>query len=190
MAVQAEPEVVHVPLSQLASALQGTCVQNTFDYWTYEVCFGKTIKQMHGGDVYVIAGQADDITGENEQSKKQKYSHGQVCSNLPGSPARTTNVVFKCAKQATRPRIIEAREPSPCNYEVTVVTALACKDKSYQVLSDDVVTNQHSAAAVDDGSEDWFLEIVDLAEGASMCTVYSTEYKANTQSTSTLKFAE
>jgi hypothetical protein len=164
--------VKQIELSSITESLSGICSIKRMDYWTYEVCFNRRVKQFHDSDSFTL-GQDVSVVGY-----EQIYSGGDVCDALPSHPTRKSTVKFNCNKYAVaEPTIISVSETSPCVYTVNVGTAKVCSDPNYPDLSAD------PAAGVSEGSgdtisEDWFLEIVQLSDGRLMCSTYSNELRA------------
>ncbi len=105
-----------------------------------------------------------------------------------------------CSPQQT-PQLTSISETSTCFYEVQVSTDRVCGDETFPIVSADFPVQGGAgggggggaATALDTGSEDWFLEMVELDGGSEgedsvvMCQAYSLEYRAT--SVQTLRFA-
>ncbi len=167
------------------------CVTRTEGYWTYEICSSAgTIKQRHGGDVYVIATKAVPHTNPAGTANTIDFTEGQVCEAKP-EIRRTAKVKYHCSKQANPPRIISLSETSSCVYEFNVATANVCGDSRYPTVADEVVNAAPMRgnpvptpaaafvlSAADKASEDWNLEVIQLDRGAIMCSAHTTELRA------------
>jgi len=159
-----------VSIETLTTQLKNVCTQSPHDvYWTYEICFGRTVRQFHGDDVYTLGAEAS-IVGNT-----QVYSKGQECSGLPSQPTRKTVVRFACQLTAMIPRIASIQESSMCVYDMLVTTHRVCGDTSYPIVN---AAEPSQAPALDSGSEDWILEIVELEDQTFMCSVYSLELRS------------
>lgn len=119
----------------------GPCLLKTKDWWTYELCFGRYIKQYHIDDGKINLGQVitlglydSDFDWNNETVKekfgnaKQKY-HSQTYSNgtkcdLTGLP-RNAEVRLFCEKDSGD-YIYRVDEPGTCSYVLTVHTSRVC----------------------------------------------------------------
>jgi len=65
-------------------------------------------------------------------------------------------------------------EPSTCVYTMTLVTPEVCSDSSYPKL---MSTPSGAGGPVDDGHEEWILEIREADDGEIVCSAYTTELK-------------
>jgi hypothetical protein len=89
------------------------------------------------------------------------------------------------------PQIITISEISTCVYVIQVASSLMCRDSSFPVIAANFVPSS-TPVAMDTGSEDWFVELVELessgehADPILMCHAYSLEYRAT--SVKNLKF--
>lgn len=117
------------------------CLLRTKDWWTYEFCYGKQIRQYHMEDGrptghIMILGLYDhdedlepDADNENKKLHKRKY-HSQIYINgsqcdLTGN-SRKTEVRFECDPSASMDSIGQVDEPKSCEYIITVITSKIC----------------------------------------------------------------
>jgi hypothetical protein len=184
-----------VDVREVARAHDGGCITSTADYWTYELCFGKHLKQYHGADVYWLAkmdaGQQLDLASDAMSFNMGK---GDMCDALSPPAPRSVKVNWACRESATTPHIVSIAETSTCVYALQVASSEVCRDARFPVIANDwVPPNQGASGPLDTGSEDWFLELTELeasdenGEPILMCQAYSLEYRAT--SVKSLKFA-
>jgi len=141
-----EGNVTTISISSLLEPLASTCLYRLTGWWTYEICHRKHIKQFHqtadgsvDSAVYFLgkweAEESDEPTEpegipttEKIEYYSEFYSHGTVCdlTNLP----RTTEVRFYCSNDKTH--VSDLKEPSSCNYVVSVRTPLLCQHPAYR----------------------------------------------------------
>lgn len=101
-----------------------------FDYeereYTYQICMFKTARQIPkgGGGGEITLGYWDSWFGPKENKYlSMKYTNGATCWN---GPARSLTVTLECSVEQ---KLIDAREPSRCEYTVTFQTPLACDER-------------------------------------------------------------
>ncbi|XP_063071117.1 protein OS-9 isoform X2 [Engraulis encrasicolus] len=116
------------------------CLVKTKDWWTYEFCYGKYIRQYHledseiKGDVLFLGyyGSEFDWTNDTAKASKQhrlrrfhsqSYINGSKC-DLNGNP-RETEVRFAC-EEGSVDYIVRVDEPQSCRYVVTIHTSRPC----------------------------------------------------------------
>ncbi|XP_066522332.1 protein OS-9 isoform X2 [Hoplias malabaricus] len=117
------------------------CLVKTKDWWTYEFCYGKHIKQYHledseiKGDVLFLGYFESEFDWTNETAKatkqhklkryhSQSYVNGSKC-DLNGSP-RETEVRFVC-EEGSSDFIARVDEPQSCRYVLTIHTSRTCQ---------------------------------------------------------------
>ncbi|XP_042896237.1 protein OS-9 isoform X2 [Parasteatoda tepidariorum] len=118
---------------------EGSCLYKIKDWWTYELCFGKAIKQFHiedgriAGEILTLGLYELDNKWEDELYEEkfervkphhaQSYVNGTKC-DLTGLP-RNTEVKIFCEEDSLD-YINWITEPETCNYVITVHTSLLC----------------------------------------------------------------
>lgn len=117
----------------LSPLLDMPCLFKTKDWWTYEYCHGRHIKQYHLENdkpvgVVMMLGVAnlleDEAVNENLRYFPQWFSNGSRC-DLTGRP-RKTEVRFICEETAQMETIGEILEPQSCEYTMVVHTNRIC----------------------------------------------------------------
>ncbi|XP_031423946.1 protein OS-9 isoform X2 [Clupea harengus] len=116
------------------------CLIKTKDWWTYEFCYGKHIRQYHledseiKGEVLFLGYYSSEFDWTNETAKaskqhrlrryhSQSYVNGSKC-DLNGNP-RETEVRFAC-EEGSVDYITRVDEPQSCRYVVTIHTGRPC----------------------------------------------------------------
>jgi len=198
-----------IDLSAVVRGMEGMCITSTSNYWSYELCFGRYLKQFHGGDVYML-GRTQHV-----QPTNMLLEGGDMCAALNPPQPRKVNVRFACREGATTPLLTSISESSTCVYDIEVSTARVCGDARFPLVSGSLPSSMSGSAPaepLDLGSEDWFIEIVELESAIEpqdmqqrdavitsaisspsvsssssatrssvyMCTAYSLEYRATT----------
>ncbi|XP_055068921.2 protein OS-9 isoform X3 [Misgurnus anguillicaudatus] len=117
------------------------CLVKTKDWWTYEFCYGKHVRQYHledseiKGDVLFLGYYHSEFDWTNETAKaskhhklkryhSQSYVNGSKC-DLNGNP-RETEVRFLC-EEGSSDFIARVDEPQSCRYVLTVHTSRTCQ---------------------------------------------------------------
>lgn len=117
----------------LAPLETGPCLYKTKDWWTYEVCYKRSIKQYHVENekpvgLVLVLGLHDAARDNWEQSnatyQPQWYSNGSRC-DLTGQP-RNTELRFVCNEAAVQEFIGDIFEPQSCEYTIVVHTSQLC----------------------------------------------------------------
>jgi len=162
-----------VDLASVVKRLEGLCASKTFDYWTYELCFGKMFRQYHSPDQYNLGTfEHNTITGTT-----QKLLDGTPCEGLNAHPPRTTKVMYSCMKSAKTPQLISVDEVSTCNYQANVGLDAFCADPKYPVVNAAAVASS-SGEQKDLVNEDWMLQITHTDDNRLVCTVASHELRS------------
>lgn len=109
------------------------CIFKTKDWWTYEICYNREIKQYHVendrpvGAVMVLgvhSPELDNWEASNRTYQPQYYTNGSNC-DLTSRP-RQTELRFVCNEAATVEFIGDIFEPQSCEYTIVVHTARLC----------------------------------------------------------------
>ncbi|KAJ0406697.1 hypothetical protein ATCC90586_008114 [Pythium insidiosum] len=123
--------------------LEGKCVTAGSGWWTYEVCYGKEVRQFHEepdgsrpSDWSMGAYVSDDRRPEEPSSTPllssdvvQFFAGGQHCDE--NGELRNSKVVYTCC--ATNPKslsIENVEEPSLCSYLLTVCVPALCEARA------------------------------------------------------------
>lgn len=119
------------------------CLQMTKDWWSYEFCYGKYIRQFHISEEAKIEGEIlflgyyeseynweDESEGQTDAEQKrlrryhtQQYVNGTKC-DISGKQ-RKTEVRFQC-EEGNGDHIARVDEPETCVYVMTVHTTKIC----------------------------------------------------------------
>ncbi|XP_075548671.1 uncharacterized protein LOC142582642 isoform X1 [Dermacentor variabilis] len=136
----AEDEAPNV-LRLLEPLRNAPCLTKTRNWWTYELCYGKSIKQFHvengkpEGAIIFLGLYDYDFDWNNETNLEQfnktgqqkyhsqVYSHGSKC-DITGVPRRA-EVRYFCDEDSTD-YIESVEEPETCSYVFTVHTSRVC----------------------------------------------------------------
>ncbi|XP_061076239.1 protein OS-9 isoform X2 [Conger conger] len=141
-AAEPEPQGYSGPgISELLKPMHSApCLVKTKDWWTYEFCYGKHIRQYHlddseiKGDVLFLGYYESEFDWNNETAKaskqhrlkryhSQSYVNGSKC-DLNGKP-RETEVRFLC-EEGSGDYVARVDEPQSCRYVLTVHTTRTC----------------------------------------------------------------
>ncbi|VDK58617.1 unnamed protein product [Anisakis simplex] len=136
------------------------CLKKNFGWWTYELCFGKYIHQLHYEGTNVVDGPislgnySDDaeITETKSHLKsdqqlyfEQHYTNGSMCE-LIGKP-RVTTVKFECDEtlSTNEAYLDEVDEQSTCRYVVRVKVGSLCKLNAFKPSAASNSLQHHTA---------------------------------------------
>nr|XP_057910288.1 protein OS-9 isoform X2 [Doryrhamphus excisus] len=120
------------------------CLVKTKDWWTYEFCYGRHIRQYHledseiKGSVLFLGYFESEFDWHNETAKAAKqhrlkryhshtYVNGSKC-DVSGNP-REAEVRFVC-ESGSADHIARVDEPQSCRYVLTVHTSRSCQHPS------------------------------------------------------------
>jgi len=129
-----EEEAAAPDVSQLLAPLEaGPCMYKTKDWWTYEVCYKRNVKQYHVendkpvGAIMVLGvhdpGQ-DVWEPTNTTYLPQYYTNGSQC-DLTNRP-RQAQLRFVCNEAAVQEFIGDIFEPQSCEYSIVIHTSRLC----------------------------------------------------------------
>ncbi|XP_064595061.1 protein OS-9-like [Liolophura sinensis] len=136
-----EKLAVEIGIPELLRPLEtGPCLIKVKDWWTYEFCYGKHVRQYHledglitGDIIYLGLFESEFDWNNNEVSSKNKnrlnryhsqhYGNGSKC-DLTQEP-RKTEVRFLC-EEGSGDYIARIDEPETCVYILTVHTTKIC----------------------------------------------------------------
>jgi len=111
----------------------GPCMYLTKDWWTYEMCYKRHIKQYHmenemiAGEIILLGVHSPEVLPHIDHNKTyhpQWYINGSRC-DLTGS-GRKTEVRFVCKEGASRAYLGDILEPQSCEYRLMVHTDKLC----------------------------------------------------------------
>eukprot|EP00092_Neocalanus_flemingeri_P041159 GFUD01044817.1.p1 GENE.GFUD01044817.1~~GFUD01044817.1.p1 ORF type:complete len:956 (+),score=375.88 GFUD01044817.1:80-2947(+) len=121
-------------VAKLLSPLeQGPCMYKTKDWWTYEICYNRAVKQYHVendqpvGLVLVLGVHSPGLDSWGQSNKTyqpQWYTNGSSC-DLTGRP-RQSELRFVCNEAATQEFVGDIFEPQSCEYTIVVHTSRLC----------------------------------------------------------------
>jgi Glucosidase II beta subunit-like protein len=150
--------------------LEGNCLQRAEDWWTYELCFGRYVRQFRRGAAPDVAAQvpsAGRVVEPGDESEfwlatslddsesaiserapvafAERYVGGDFCP-LTKKPRRVeVRYVCDASLNAVNPissTLVSIREPSSCVYSIVVGTALLCPLDAFKPA--DVPTPTHN----------------------------------------------
>mmetsp|Transcript_4309 Transcript_4309/g.7226 ORF Transcript_4309/g.7226 Transcript_4309/m.7226 type:complete len:230 (+) Transcript_4309:169-858(+) len=95
------------------------CAQKQRNYWTFEVCLGGFVRQLHAKQASMSLGKH---VAELDAPGEQQFRNGDICA--PTRQRRQTTVRLHCTPRPLR--ITSIQEPSPCTYEIDMEGEVAC----------------------------------------------------------------
>ncbi|XP_071499732.1 uncharacterized protein [Diadema antillarum] len=136
-----EKTAAEAGISELLKPMESApCLTKTKDWWTYEFCYGKYVRQFHldnneiSGDVIILGifeSEMDWANKSHSDAKRHRlnryhshrYGNGSKC-DLTGKP-REVEVRFMCAENQLD-SVSRIDEPESCRYIITVYTMRIC----------------------------------------------------------------
>ncbi|XP_072173495.1 uncharacterized protein [Diadema setosum] len=136
-----EKTAAEAGISELLKPMESApCLTKTKDWWTYEFCYGKYVRQFHldnneiSGDVIMLGifeSEMDWANKSHSDAKRHRlnryhshrYGNGSKC-DLTGKP-REAEVRFMCAENQLD-SVSRIDEPESCRYIITVHTMRIC----------------------------------------------------------------
>ncbi|XP_012936120.2 protein OS-9 isoform X1 [Aplysia californica] len=120
------------------------CLFKSKDWWSYEFCYGKFIRQFHmedgeiKGNIIYLGNYAEDFDWNNETAREERlrskasisryhsqtYTLGTKC-DLTGQPRRA-EVRFMC-EENSEDYLARVDEAETCVYTVTIMTSRICR---------------------------------------------------------------
>ena len=108
--------------------LRGKCVQLEHEWWTYELCFGRRVKQFHkdhaadapssaNADSHALGAYVAPPEGASPSLMLQRYRGGEPCH--VGEVSRNVEVRLEC-DTVTAVQLQSVTEPHTCHYFMTV----------------------------------------------------------------------
>jgi len=149
---------------ELLDGMGEWCAYRVEEWWTYEVCYKKSVRQYHADasgqvvtDQYLLGNYsaAETMAAEMEidsgapggpiKFARHFYTGGDRCEvddgnhiGEEGMRERFAEVRYTCGpgKQSV---LIEVREPKSCSYVITVATPRLCKHHAFAAVPSTVV---------------------------------------------------
>jgi len=108
----------------MAAVAAGPCILATgLDWWQYEVCVGRQVKQWGPGGVFHLLGQHSPDLDIWQPSFSQHYGNGSSCED--GS-SRQAEVRFVCDGSAVVEYIGNIVEVERCQYRIQIQSSRMC----------------------------------------------------------------
>jgi len=121
---------------EVLAPLRHNCLYKRESWWSYEFCFGKSIRQFHLEGEKVAAeyylGYASTLAGvENEKYYSETYTDGTAC-DVNGA-RRSSTVNYYCNPSVSAHQIVSFQEPSLCRYIIEIEGPLLCQHPKYYI---------------------------------------------------------
>ncbi|KAL4450026.1 hypothetical protein ABPG77_010695 [Micractinium sp. CCAP 211/92] len=136
--------------TELLEALGEHCYYYYDEWWTYELCYRKHVRQYHKSGEGQLEGEYllgvyDELEQPEDEDAvqvdtadlsggmryvSQLYAGGEVCE-LTQEP-RQAEVRFTCGTDGGGTRLAAIKEPSSCRYVLIVATPRLCKHPAFQ----------------------------------------------------------
>ena len=131
----------------MPAMLRGKCLHHESDWWTYEICFGRSVRQYHQAkqgetdenDSFSLGRFVAPSSTASHGHMLQRYRGGDECAVGSGTK-RSTEVHLRCTTEARALTLESITEPHTCHYLFRVsVPKQHCKveDAEYVVADDD-----------------------------------------------------
>ncbi|EEY58395.1 uncharacterized protein PITG_01058 [Phytophthora infestans T30-4] len=144
-----------------------TCVTRNEGWWTYEFCFGRSLRQYHrDGDGRTTAEFSlgtFDASGNHELERSgsalvsehidathdvsrpaylELYDHGTFCKEFENHAPRKAKVFYYCSQGGTSHHILTVKETQTCSYTVKVSSPVLCDHPHF--LNDEQKSDQEA----------------------------------------------
>ncbi|ETI50816.1 hypothetical protein F441_05713 [Phytophthora nicotianae CJ01A1] len=144
-----------------------TCVTRNEGWWTYEFCFGRSLRQYHrDGDGRITAEFSlgtFDAAGNRELERSgsalvsehidathdvsrpaylELYDHGTFCKEFESHAPRKAKVFYYCSQGGTSHHILTVKETQTCSYTVKVSSPVLCDHPHF--LNDEQKSDQEA----------------------------------------------
>ncbi|KAI9996182.1 hypothetical protein PInf_013565 [Phytophthora infestans] len=144
-----------------------TCVTRNEGWWTYEFCFGRSLRQYHrDGDGRITAEFSlgtFDASGNHELERSgsalvsehidathdvsrpaylELYDHGTFCKEFENHAPRKAKVFYYCSQGGTSHHILTVKETQTCSYTVKVSSPVLCDHPHF--LNDEQKSDQEA----------------------------------------------
>ncbi|POM70514.1 Hypothetical protein PHPALM_13031 [Phytophthora palmivora] len=144
-----------------------TCVTRNEGWWTYEFCFGRSLRQYHrDGDGRITADFSlgtFDAAGNRELERSgsalvsehidathdvsrpaylELYDHGTFCKEFENRAPRKAKVFYYCSQGGTSHHILTVKETQTCSYTVKVSSPVLCDHPHF--LNDEQKSDQEA----------------------------------------------
>ncbi|EGZ27115.1 hypothetical protein PHYSODRAFT_472057 [Phytophthora sojae] len=144
-----------------------TCVTRNEGWWTYEFCFGRSLRQYHrDGDGRITADFSlgtFDTTANRELERSgsalvsehidathdvsrpaylELYDHGTFCKEFESHAPRKAKVFYYCSQGGTSHHILTVKETQTCSYTVKVSSPVLCDHPHF--LNDEQKSDQQA----------------------------------------------
>jgi len=125
------------PVNVLAflEPILGQCVYRLEGWWTYEVCFGKHVRQYHvekekqSMEFFLGRAPVMSLSQQSEDGYAEIMKDGTVCDLTMA--ARTVEIRYACAPDS--PTLMQSvKESSSCNYVILITSYILCQLPTYQ----------------------------------------------------------
>jgi len=112
-------------------ALYDKCFSKQVQQYEYEVCLFRSAKQTEGGSSQNL-GTWGRWNTEGDAYSIMTYDNGGSCWN---GPARSMKVTLVCGEDEF---VVSVQEPRTCEYEMELMTPLACTPEKAQQARDEL----------------------------------------------------
>lgn len=138
-------------MTRLLRPLERSCIQKNEGWWTYEFCFGQSVRQYHRDEksgrmvaeylmgTYVVPTTTTHVfttelyldDGETPRvALVQEFTHGTACKE--DNVRRSTRVILYCQAQSLAQSILSVKEVQTCQYDVSIATPAICAHPKFE----------------------------------------------------------
>jgi len=118
--------------------LLSSCMELKTTWWTFEVCSGKSVRQIRLGQAGHLLGQFHSSKSDGSGAYEEQHRGGDMCDEI--GQQRSTTVRWQCGSVPVETPsgslrsdtnkvlayISDVSEPSPCNYLISIYTEYLC----------------------------------------------------------------
>ena len=164
---------------EILETLKGKCRSAKKGFWSYQICFGVSVKQIHRGGVGFFFGRNAQPL-DFPTAKSQTYIEGDLCASSGKEGNRKAIVTYMCGGF----KIVAVSETSSCTYSLVVKIPEMCGAQGFPLVESKFsrgrkrhrrgITIRHTL------HQNWYIEITPFDDGKSVaCGVHVADVAAH-----------
>eukprot|EP00924_Labyrinthula_sp_SR-Ha-C_P014637 snap_masked-scaffold_34-processed-gene-3.23-mRNA-1 protein AED:1.00 eAED:1.00 QI:0/-1/0/0/-1/1/1/0/374 len=148
--------LVQKPADEVLERISGLCITQTFDYWSYKICFEQSIVQFRGDNTFDLGSYSETLSTDEAEYVGEVFSHGTRCESSGELKERSSVVEFYCGSKL---EILMMEEVETCEYLFHVSAPIVCGYEGFRQIIPESMQGTELGRELDP-SERWNLELV------------------------------